>query len=185
MQDLLAEVTRPLWWFSVVVAGVLVNVASGYVKEHLDSWLSRYSEARREKAAAETKARADRVVAMARDPWLRQWAVRAELRGWLIAITAIQIVSVTLLMALLMQSSAAKAPRILVVVLIFSAGVVAMVGWRALAATLPLRREVEEAEDLAKTGVGESAEQAESQSTDVSTSTTAPPAAPPGGITMQ
>ncbi|MGY0635269.1 hypothetical protein [Luteimonas sp. A478] len=54
MGDLLNELANPVWWLSVVVAGILVNLASSYLKSRLDKsvsatagWWRRRSERRR------------------------------------------------------------------------------------------------------------------------------------------
>ena len=54
MDDLIADLGSPRWWVSVVVAGILVNIAATYLTKLLDARLTRASAWwRRKKASAE------------------------------------------------------------------------------------------------------------------------------------
>lgn len=41
MNDIITELSKPVWWVSVVVAGIIINLISGYLKSSMDVWLSR------------------------------------------------------------------------------------------------------------------------------------------------
>jgi len=53
MQELLDNLRRPVWWFSVIIAGLAVNLASAYLKGPLDRTLAARSEARRRRLEAQ------------------------------------------------------------------------------------------------------------------------------------
>jgi predicted histidine transporter YuiF (NhaC family) len=44
MTKLLSDLASLYWWVSVVLVGLLINLASAYLKPRLDSWLSQRSE---------------------------------------------------------------------------------------------------------------------------------------------
>jgi hypothetical protein len=54
MQEVLDTLRSPLWWFSVIVAGLLVNLAAAYLKAPIDNLVARYSEMRRKRLAEAT-----------------------------------------------------------------------------------------------------------------------------------
>ena len=41
MNDIITELSKPVWWVSVVVAGIIINLLSGYIKASMDIWLSK------------------------------------------------------------------------------------------------------------------------------------------------
>lgn len=43
MDELTKNLSSPYWWIGVVVVGILINLASAYLKPALDRWLSRMS----------------------------------------------------------------------------------------------------------------------------------------------
>ena len=47
MKDLLNDLSSLRWWVSVVIVGLLINLASDYAKPWIDNVLSRFSESRR------------------------------------------------------------------------------------------------------------------------------------------
>lgn len=42
MNDIITELSKPVWWVSVVIAGILINLLSGYLKTAVDSWASKF-----------------------------------------------------------------------------------------------------------------------------------------------
>lgn len=61
------EFAKPSWWISVVVAGLLVNLASAYLKPRVDRALLRGSSWWRSRSAARIAERDARVADMARN----------------------------------------------------------------------------------------------------------------------
>jgi len=47
MNEIMQSFASPSWWFSVVLAGVVVNILAVVLKAGLDAWLSRLSTKRR------------------------------------------------------------------------------------------------------------------------------------------
>ena len=58
------ELGKPIWWISVVVAGLLVNLASAYLKPRVDGALLRSSSWWRSKSQARIARRAQRIQAI-------------------------------------------------------------------------------------------------------------------------
>lgn len=55
MDDILNELTKPVWWFSVFIAGLAVNILAAYIKplfDHLTQRISSLSKERFEKYSA-------------------------------------------------------------------------------------------------------------------------------------
>jgi hypothetical protein len=44
MEELLNELAKPIWWVSVVIAGIIINLFSAYVKPALDNIFSKFSK---------------------------------------------------------------------------------------------------------------------------------------------
>ncbi|MBA6232975.1 MULTISPECIES: hypothetical protein [unclassified Colwellia] len=44
MEEVLNELSRPIWWVSVVIAGIIINLLSAYTKPALDKVFSKYSK---------------------------------------------------------------------------------------------------------------------------------------------
>ena len=40
MDELMQELNKPVWWFSVVIAGIAINILSSYMRNVLDTYLS-------------------------------------------------------------------------------------------------------------------------------------------------
>jgi quinol-cytochrome oxidoreductase complex cytochrome b subunit len=49
------DLTSPYWWMTVVIVGLVINIASSYFKPFLDRQFSRFSERRRERTRVEYK----------------------------------------------------------------------------------------------------------------------------------
>lgn len=66
MSRLFSELSSLYWWVSVVLVGLLINLASAYLKPRLDSWLSersRRASARRAKRSAAFEAAVEKLAA--------------------------------------------------------------------------------------------------------------------------
>lgn len=49
MADILKNLSSISWWFGVIFVGILVSLIAGYLKPHVDTWLSNYSKSRENK----------------------------------------------------------------------------------------------------------------------------------------
>ncbi|MFM2663495.1 hypothetical protein AAFX24_00965 [Vibrio mediterranei] len=43
MEEIINTVSEPVWWFSVVVMGIVINLSSAYIKEPFDRVMSNVS----------------------------------------------------------------------------------------------------------------------------------------------
>ena len=66
--QLLQQLQSPVWWFSVVVAGLIVNVAAAFLKTHMDRWLNTRSASRRKRSEREAAAREATIAGLATNP---------------------------------------------------------------------------------------------------------------------
>jgi len=85
MDDLIADLGTPRWWMSVVVAGILVNIAATYLMKLVDPRLTRASAWWRRKKAPAEEERLATLDALRADPQrqslLAASEVRCRLRG--------------------------------------------------------------------------------------------------------
>lgn len=44
MDELYQMILSPVWWITVVFTGILINIVSSYLRESLDSYLSKISK---------------------------------------------------------------------------------------------------------------------------------------------
>lgn len=44
MDELLKLITNPVWWLTVVVAGLIINLVSSYLRDYIDKLRARFSE---------------------------------------------------------------------------------------------------------------------------------------------
>jgi len=61
MKNLASALSDPIWWLTVVVAGLVINVLANFLFRRLDRQLSNLSETRRIQAARRQVARGERV----------------------------------------------------------------------------------------------------------------------------
>lgn len=80
MEGLLDELSKPVWWVSVVVAGFLINLLSAYLKTSLDRFLAHLSARTRRQQTARAEALALRVTkAESSRDWM-QFEMHLEIR---------------------------------------------------------------------------------------------------------
>jgi hypothetical protein len=68
MSDLIADLESARWWMSVVVAGILVNIAATYLTKLLDSRLTKASTWWRSKGASAERERLTTLEALRKNP---------------------------------------------------------------------------------------------------------------------
>jgi hypothetical protein len=91
MNEILNELAKPVWWFSVVIAGIAINLLSSYLRSRLDSGTARISIWWRSRSA-QKKARWDaRVLRLVEDPKELALAMHIETRGRMQAIYLLMI----------------------------------------------------------------------------------------------
>lgn len=100
IDKLISDTSSAYWWFSVVIVGVLINVASAYLKPYLDVWYGKVSTKRRfknEQAKAEFEEHAQ---ALANNPLMiivtGQDELRYRMYGVLFYLIAMALLSVSL-----------------------------------------------------------------------------------------
>lgn len=68
MKELWETINSPVWLVSVVVVGVLINVASNYLQRRLDTAQNRFSSRRRKRREKESAQRLEEVEKLRGDP---------------------------------------------------------------------------------------------------------------------
>ncbi len=67
MDEIKGVLTSPVWWISVVVAGILINITASYLRTVLDARLSRMSRRWRVKSQQRAGKRDHRIESLAND----------------------------------------------------------------------------------------------------------------------
>jgi hypothetical protein len=80
LTKLFDDITSWYWWFSVVLVGFGINLASAYVKPSLDGWYANRSEKKRLSSAIERAEFDQRVELLAANPLLLVLEAHEELR---------------------------------------------------------------------------------------------------------
>ena len=80
MDKLLEALTSPVWWVSVVIAGVVVNLVAAYLKPRLDGFLSATSSRWRTTSAAARERREQFLTQLQSDPAEFHYQQMRELR---------------------------------------------------------------------------------------------------------
>ncbi|WP_414555787.1 hypothetical protein [Stenotrophomonas forensis] len=104
MDDVIVELSKPAWWVSVVVFGVLVNIASSYLKKTLDGSFSRTSAWWRDRSIKRKIAWQQRVLEIKLSDKVRLTVERQEMRCRLQAIQLAVMSAIMMLMPIYVGS---------------------------------------------------------------------------------
>ena len=110
MEDMIIELTKPVWWFSVIVAGVLVNLGSSYLKSRLDKSLSTTSDWWLRRSGSRKEAWDKYILSLAK-PEARDNARHLEIRDRLQGIFFLVLGATFLLMSMVSRIVALEFPR--------------------------------------------------------------------------
>jgi hypothetical protein len=105
MNEVVMELSRPVWWISVVVAGIIINLLSAYLKPSLDKYFSSTSSwwrNRSEKRRAVWVVRVERIV---QDEKFERSEVESEVRLRLLAIHSLLLAIFLIVLASAPSSS--------------------------------------------------------------------------------
>ena len=80
MKEIFEQITSPTWWVTVVIVGILINLASAYLKDPTDRIASRFSSARREQSAKRLNQRKEKIEYLASNPSEIPIAAMQEIR---------------------------------------------------------------------------------------------------------
>jgi hypothetical protein len=80
MQDFVTNLKSTSWWIGVVVVGILINIVSAYFKGRLDSTFSRFSSGWKQRSAARTETRNQKVAYLIANPSEQVFLGMQELR---------------------------------------------------------------------------------------------------------
>ncbi|MDR7152469.1 amino acid transporter [Hydrogenophaga palleronii] len=98
MSEVFAELSRPVWWVSVVAAGIAINLLSSYLKGAVDGVFSSTSSWWRRRSSARQRAWASRVERLASSEKERNWAAASEVRNRLQSIHLLLLSMIAILL---------------------------------------------------------------------------------------
>jgi len=101
MKEIVGALANPLWWFSVVIAGLLINVLAAYLKGFADRLLARYFDTARRGAQEAEVARNGRILELVNDKDALSLAHFAEIRNRLRALNSLLLAATVMLMGTL------------------------------------------------------------------------------------
>jgi hypothetical protein len=132
MNDLVNELTKPVWWVSVVVVGILVNLASAYFKSILDRSLTTTTRWWQLRSSARRKAWENYVNLLKTSQEALNQARYLELRARLQAIFFLICATVFFLIDFFVRASEQKFSLFLTIFPLASAALFFVVAYRYL-----------------------------------------------------
>jgi hypothetical protein len=99
LNEIVTELSKPIWWFSVVVAGIVINLLAAYLKTPLDKTLAGSSSWLRSKSEVRRKAWEARVDWIASSEEARNTEVLLEIRQRLDSINSLLLAIFILVLA--------------------------------------------------------------------------------------
>lgn len=108
MNEIVTELAKPVWWLSVVIAGVLINLISAYLKLRLDRALGSASGWWKRRSIARQNAWAERIDRICRSDLERNLEITSEMRQRLQSIHMVLLAMLILLQLVLLQTFSAE-----------------------------------------------------------------------------
>jgi hypothetical protein len=96
MSKIIAEISNPVWWFSVVIAGISINILSSYLRGALDGFFSKSSSWWRNRSLARKKVWEKRVDKIAFSVEEKNYVVVEEFRSRLDTVLICSLLSIFL-----------------------------------------------------------------------------------------
>lgn len=111
MNEIVTELAKPVWWVSVVIAGIVINLISAYLKLRLDRTLGSASGWWKQRSIARQSAWADRIDRICRSDLERNFEIASEMRQRLQSIHMVLLAMLILLQLVLLQTLSAELSR--------------------------------------------------------------------------
>jgi hypothetical protein len=111
MNEIINELSKPVWWVSVVIAGIIINLISAYLKTRLDKTLSSASAWWASQSAKRKKDWSERVERISEGGVELASEIAEESRQRLQSIQVLLLAILLLLQLVLMESIRADVPR--------------------------------------------------------------------------
>ena len=124
MNDILTELSKPVWWVSVVVAGIAINLLSAYLKGSVDKALTGTSSWWRRRSSARQLAWQARIDLLRSNEQARHAVAASEVRLRLQSIHMLLLAIFIVLLPMFMATSGLPLPRL---ALVFVLGAFAIV----------------------------------------------------------
>jgi hypothetical protein len=149
MGSIWQEIQKPAWWFTAVVAGLLINLLAAYAKSWTDRIAARFSERRRLRLTDAEERRKQRIVRLTRDVELRHFTAYSELRCLILSSYFLLFSILSLVLTTGIDSDPVPAPRAAIiagkVVPFFLCGLTLLMSTRFLATAVTIRGELRDA----------------------------------------
>jgi len=110
MSRFLLDITSWYWWASVVVVGIVVNLASAYLKTPIDRLAARWSAKRSSALAVRESQLRQQAEVIARSPGLLALEIRNEALGILMSVLSLALLAANLGVVALMRSAFPESP---------------------------------------------------------------------------
>jgi hypothetical protein len=118
LNDILTELSKPVWWFSVVVAGIAINLLSSYLKSRLDKTVASTSSWWRRRSADRQRSWEARVEQISSSEEVRNAEVLSELRQRLQSIHMLLLAIFLLLLPLFTLNSLSPPPQLITTIIL-------------------------------------------------------------------
>ncbi|MGL4796249.1 MAG: hypothetical protein ACRC23_21415 [Aeromonas jandaei] len=112
MDEIINELAKPVWWVSVVIAGIAINLFSSYLKSLLDRTIAKTSSWWRSKSDARQKAWKRQVELLSASEDARNAASWLEIRSRLQSMHLLLLAIFLLLLPILLASALTPLPRL-------------------------------------------------------------------------
>lgn len=112
MSDVLTELSKPVWWVSVVIAGIAINLLSAYMKGALDKALAGTSSWWRRRSSSRQLAWESRIKHLRDDEEARRKAATFEVRTRLQSLHLLLLAMFMLLLPAFMNTSVFQLPKL-------------------------------------------------------------------------
>ncbi|MFA7322055.1 MAG: hypothetical protein WC000_11380 [Dokdonella sp.] len=159
MDEIINELAKPVWWVSVVVAGIAINLLSSYLKNPLDRTIARTSSWWRSKSVARQKAWERKVERLSSSEEARNAAGLLEIRLRLQSIHMLLLAIFMLLLPILLASAITPLPRLVAIAIFAFATFIFFVSYLTFSRAAATRNALHEAGSKANPSINTDAAQ--------------------------
>ncbi|RCS56864.1 hypothetical protein DU000_11030 [Parvibium lacunae] len=132
MNEIITELSKPVWWVSVVVAGILINLLSAYIKSKLDTIAARTFSWWRDKSQASKAAWETRIEGISENDRIRDIELAREIRFRLQSINFLLMAIFLLVLLSFVMASGVFLPKLFQLAVFGSSSILSFASFLAL-----------------------------------------------------